>query len=178
MPLIDPATVNNPTAGQPATAAWGDAVRDAAVYLGTGKPHCRVYNNANFSVGSSATWTSITFNTERFDVGAMHSTASNQSRIVVPTGEGGKYLIGGSLAFATNATGRRLMRILLNGTTVICQAELPLSSSESGGNLTTIYNLAAADYVELQAYQSSGGALNVIAGTNYSPEFWAMWMAT
>ena len=38
--------------------------------------------------------------------------------------------------------------------------------------VTTIYQLTAGDYVEVRAYQNSGGALNVNSTANYSPEFW------
>jgi hypothetical protein len=37
--------------------------------------------------------------------------------------------------------------------------------------VTTVYDLAAGDYLEVFAYQDSGGALNVQTNANYSPEF-------
>jgi hypothetical protein len=176
VPYVDPQTVNNPTAGQPATAAWGDAVRDATLYLATNKPHTRVYNNAAFTHNSTGNWVSITFNSETFDVGSCHSTVTNTSRLTVPTGEGGHYMIGGHATFDTNVTGRRMLRLYLNGTTVISQVELGVNGGEAGGALSSYYALAAADYVELQAFQSSGGNLNIIATP--TPTFWWKWDAT
>ena len=38
-------------------------------------------------------------------------------------------------------------------------------------SISTEYSLAVNDYVELVVYQSSGGALDVNAAANYSPEF-------
>ena len=37
------------------------------------------------------------------------------------------------------------------------------------------YDLAVGDYVELLAYQTSGGALNAIAVGNYAPSLSMMW---
>ena len=37
--------------------------------------------------------------------------------------------------------------------------------------IDTDWDMSATDYVELLAYQTSGGALNVVNGGNYSPEF-------
>lgn len=178
MGFVDPQTVNNPTAGQPATAAWGDAVRDAAVYLGTGKPHARVYNTATQTL-TTATNTVVTFDSERYDVGSCHSTSSNTSRLTVPSGEGGVYTIGASIGFAANATGERIVDILLNGTTIIARIRHPAgAASQIDMTITTEYTLAAGDYVEVQLYQNSGGNLNTVAGGDYSPEFWWRWVST
>jgi hypothetical protein len=35
----------------------------------------------------------------------------------------------------------------------------------------TEYNLATSDYVEVLVYQNSGGALNVVYATQYTPAF-------
>ena len=50
----------------------------------------RVHNSANISV-SDSTWTSMTFDSERYDTDSIHSTASNTSRLTCVTA--GKYLI-------------------------------------------------------------------------------------
>ncbi len=123
MPFVDPQTIDNPTAGQPATAAWGDAVRNAAVYLVSGKPRARVYNSIAFAV-TTATQTPVTFDSERYDTGACHSTVSQQSRLVVPASEGGTYAMGGSIAWAGNAAGVRELSIRVNGLNYIAAASL------------------------------------------------------
>lgn len=177
MPLIDPQTVNNPTAGAIAPASWGDAVRDGIVYLGTNKPRCRVYNSANISL-TTATTTALTFNSERYDVGGCHSTSSNTSRLTVPTGEAGVYTIGGAVEFASNTTGERILAIRLNGTTDLARQRVDSAGGQVALTVFTDYALVAADYVELTAYQSSGGALNVLATGNFSPESWMRWVST
>lgn len=48
----------------------------------------------------------------------------------------------------------------------------PSAAAVTAQNPGTDYRLTAGDYVEVIVFQSSGGALNVEAATNYSPEFW------
>lgn len=154
--------------------------RDNVKWLGTDKPRCRVRNTANISHTSSGNYQALTFNSERVDVGSMHDTSSNTSRLTVPSGGGGFYAIGGMIEFAADATGRRGIQIRLNGTTVIAREE---SNNVGASNATvmqisTVYQLADGDYVELMGLQASGGSLNMLATGNYSPEFYAHWLAT
>ena len=63
-------------------------VRDNIAWMATDSPSCNVYNNANISI-ATGTNTALTFNSERYDNAAMHSTSSNTQRITAPTGGGG-----------------------------------------------------------------------------------------
>lgn len=154
-------------------------VRDNSKWLGTDKPHARVRNTANISHTSSGSYQALTFNSERVDVGAMHDTSSNTGRLTVPTGGGGFYAIGGCIEFASNATGKRGIAVRLNGSTIIAQHESDnIGASDHALAISTVYQLAAGDYVELMGKQSSGGSLNMLATSAYSPEFYAHWLAT
>ena len=155
-------------------------VRDNTKWLGTDKPHARVRNSANISHTSSGSYQALTFNSERVDVGAMHDTVTNTSRLTVPSGGAGLFLIGGCIEFAANATGLRGVQIRLNGSTIIAIQEAPSVGAGSAHPIavTTAYQLADGDYLELMGKQSSGGSLNMLATTNYSPEFWAVWQST
>lgn len=83
----------------------------------------------------------------------------------------GKYQITGHIQWPTNATGIRNLDIILNGATVIADVTTIGNATNTVDQLvTTLYDLAANDYVELRALQTSGGALNVNSVTNYSPE--------
>jgi hypothetical protein len=178
--FVDPNTIQNAAAGQPLQSARLDADRDALMYLATNHAHARVYNIGSISI-PDVTWTSLTFNSERVDISAMHSTSSNTGRLTVPSGEGGWYDLGGHAQFTTSAGGvARMIRIRLNGTTLLASAPGgPISASFNAYcTVTTKYLLAAGDYVELQVFQNSGGALNCITAANESPEFFAEWSAT
>lgn len=150
-------------------------VKAAAAIVLTKLAHygARVYNSANISI-LNATNTILTFDSERYDTDAIHSTASNTGRLTIPSGGTGKYLIVGMAEFASNATGYRNLFIRLNGATIIANHIWlpPTGASETAPSMiTTIYSLVATDYVELMAYQSSGGALNILATSQFSPEF-------
>lgn len=133
-------------------------------------PQARVYNNAALTL-TTGTVATLTFNTERFDSGSLHSTSSNTGRLTAPVT--GLYMAGAHVSFASNATGIRLLRVRLNGSTVIGTQLMPAVSGDSTVvSVSTLYQLTAGDYVEAQAYQTSGGNLNVEASGNFSPEFW------
>ena len=168
-----------PTTGTDITiSGFGTPVRDSLLWVATDAGACRVYNSAAQSIPNT-TLTAITFDSERFDVGGCHSTSSNTSRITVPTNHGGKWVIGGSVEFASNVTGYRQCEIRLNGTTIIAsQMAGAINGTVTRLSVAAEYALAAGDYVELMVAQTSGGALNVQSTGNLSPEFWAYWVRT
>lgn len=177
MAFTTPATA---VAGTALTAAWLNTyVRDNLAWMATDSPACRAYNNANISIGNSSD-TAVTMNSERFDNAAMHSTSSNTSRITVPTGGGGKYLMGSLMEFAANATGERGNHLRVNATTFVSKQV----QTNSGGIInwtssnTSVYALSAADYIECYVFQNSGGNLNLAASGNWSPEVWMFWIRT
>lgn len=153
-----------------------DAIASDLFNLGglTGHIGARAYNSANLSIPHN-TSTNLTFNSERYDTdpnGEIHSTASNTGRLTCRTA--GKYLLAATVAFDANATGVRSISLLLNGASFIAQVQLPSAGSTFATSLSiaTLYDLAAGDYVEVAAFQTSGGALNVLVGsTPFSPEF-------
>lgn len=124
----------------------------------------RVYLASNQSL-SDSTYISIGFASEDFDTNTLHSTSVNNSRITIKTT--GKYIITGCVGFASNATGKRIVRIIKNGATVLQYAG---QDAQSSGNtdisIAVIASLTATDYVEIQGYQSSGGSLDAIAGND------------
>jgi hypothetical protein len=141
------------------------------------QPAARAYNSANLAL-LAATWTTLTLNSERFDTDAVHSTVSNTSRLTVPSGGAGLYSIGACVEFDTSAIGVGVdigIRILLNGTTVLAETYHAgsFAAVDNVLNLSTLYALNVADYVEVQAYTTQ--ACNVNASGNYSPEFWMNW---
>lgn len=115
---------------------------------------------------SNVTITSISFDgTDILDTNGFHNPASNNTRMTIPTGYGGNYLIQASLEFASNTTGGREIYIRKNGST-----DLQVIQTDAEGSLNmTIsgtFPLVAGDYVEIRAYQSSGGSLDVWASNS------------
>jgi hypothetical protein len=128
----------------------------------------RVYNSGALTI-TTATTTTLTFDSERFDLGGLHSTSSNTARLTAPVD--GVYAIFGHIRWDNNATGVRELIVRLNGATIIAAEKDDAAGEAMGQSLATLYQLAAGDYVELRARQTSGGNLNVTATGNYSPEF-------
>jgi len=130
----------------------------------------RVYHNVAQTL-ANATLTTLAFNSERFDTDGMHDNVTNNSRLTCKTA--GKYQITGQVRFAANATGVRAAYIRLNGVTYIAVSGRPSASAVNINDIvvTTLYDLAINDYVEILVYQNSGATLDVVADGNYSPEF-------
>ena len=138
-------------------------------------PAVRVYSNVAFDPTPTA-WDSIDFTTERFDTDGMWALGS-PSRLTVPAGGDGLYLIGGNFELG-NVGGAGIhhagIRILLDGATVMAQATDDLYRSENNAlSVSCLYSLVAGNFVELQVYTTND--VNVLASSNYSPEFWAIW---
>lgn len=117
-----------------------------------------------------ATWAGVTFDTEEVDIGTMHSTSADTHKFTIPTGMGGFYLIDAKIGWPANTTGDRLAAITKNaigsGFLVINPTLGSAIASGTGTGAQTVSwagELAAGDWIALNAYQSSGGAL-IIGG--------------
>lgn len=133
----------------------------------------RVYNSANISI-NTATDTILTFDSERWDTDTMHSTVSNSSRITFTTA--GKYFVNCQIAFSANDVGQRVVALVINGTgTRIADIRQFNSGAVNSTRFqaSTIWDFAAAEYVECRVAQDTGGNLDVVASPNQSPEFMA-----
>jgi hypothetical protein len=175
-----------PTAAQADHAATADAattIADGAI--GTAKvgaiPGARVRNTVG--AGTSApdsTLVTLSFDTEDFDVGNLHSSTTNASRLTAPVA--GKYLVMASARWSANTVGRRLLILERNGNFSDQPARDSVSPNMSGAQgpeqtLETVLQLAAGDYVTVIAYQDSGSTLTVQNNGNTGPTFSMDWLA-
>lgn len=124
---------------------------------------CSLTKSGSQSLATS-TATAITFNTESIDTDAFHDNSTNTSRITIPAGKAGKYLLSANIAYAPNATGFRTCRFYKNGSLVQGMYTSSLAGTAQNTVLyyTLIISLAVSDYVELYGTQTSGGNLNVV----------------
>lgn len=129
---------------------------------------------------TSGTWTSIGMDSSTIDNYNGHSNSTNNSRYTVQVA--GKYVVSGTVAFATNATGDRGAKITKNGAVV--QGPYALTSSAStthGISVATAGFIIACnvgDYLELQGYQNSGGALATQISTDQDSFFSVYWISS
>lgn len=160
MAYSDPNSTHNPATNTIAPAAWGDVVRDDLEWLARNKPRCHAQAGGAQSL-SNVTYTTIALGTEAYDVGGCHSTVTNNSRLTVPSGGAGIYLVQALAAWASNSSNTRQCRIVANGLIVLTQDTRTVAGSYVHfSNLSCFANLNDGDYVELQMYQDSGGSLN------------------
>ena len=107
------------------------------------------------------TLTALTFNEELYDTDAFHNNVTNNTRITIPAGLGGKYLVNGTVIYNTNGTGSRLAQLHKNGASVNDGADVIGNASTYVGNtFSCVVSLVATDYLELIVRQTSGGALD------------------
>lgn len=131
----------------------------------------KVYKSASQVIANN-TLTDVTWDSEDFDLGGLHSTSSNTERITVPTGGDGIWLLvaTGSWEGRNAVGGRTAVQIFKNGTTRIGIAEETPDAASGDGNLGTTYSavaivpLVAGDYVNVKVQQNSGGDLDLLGG--------------
>lgn len=107
------------------------------------------------------TFVPVAFNAEDFDTTNSHDIVTNNSRYTI--GRTGKYQFTGAVGFAANASGSRGCYFAKNGAAI---SGTQILGNNNGAGLSTIItartwagNFIAGDYVEIHAYQNSGGAL-------------------
>jgi len=129
----------------------------------------RVYHTAAQAI-PHGTGTVLAFNSERWDNDTIHDTAVFNSRLTCKTP--GKYLAITHIGWARSATGRRELYLYYNGTTVIAAlSDSVVADIEIYQCVSTIYDLALDDFIEVMVYQTSGGPLNVTVLAQYTPIF-------
>lgn len=125
---------------------------------------CGIYlDAANQSIENGA-FTAVNFDGELHDTEGWHSQVDNLNRVTVDVS--GYYHLHAQVRFDADAgaAGHRTIRIRHEGVTILFEfiegaTDEDMVLAVSG----TIY-IAATDYVEVQVYQLSGGALDIIAG--------------
>lgn len=144
--------------GLPA-ADWNAKVRDSLESIAK-PPSVVCYRNTPQLVGSGAVsvvnMTGVAQQTDTFWV------AGSPSRITIPAGLGGTYLVCANPIFDINGTGARYSTIAKNGVSINMTAN-------SGGSaawyvqhtLAVPVILVPGDYLEVQVYHTAGVALNL-----------------
>lgn len=116
------------------------------------QPRVSAYSSATQTLSSASTAV-LTLDVEEYDIGGLHSTASNPSRITIPAGSSGVYdVLGRTAAVVSSGAAGDVVRLYLrkNGTDVI-GAQTAYVSTTVGVPLDVAHTLFldATDYVEL-----------------------------
>lgn len=156
-------TINYVTAGQRNTASDRNNIKDYLDFL-LNPPGCSVYRTVA-GTAVNATWSAgLGMDGEDYDRDGMHDTTTNNSRVVFNTA--GRYRVTARLRFASNATGARGMMTRLNAAGDAATGTLmtyTYVSAVNGQDTVLEQNwsrvFSVGDYIEMFAYQTSGGNL-------------------
>lgn len=148
------------------------ATTKAALSLGgwldlPNQPRCLAYNSGNQTI-STGSVTTLLFDSELMDVGALHSTSSNTGRITIPTGGDGLWLFFAQVEFQSNGTGQRVLKIQRTRSATTTQRGQNTIQADNAG-VTGMQTMAmdaavAGDYYEAIVYQDSTVSLTANAG--------------
>jgi hypothetical protein len=127
---------------------------------GANTPAFKVIRGTSTQSIPNTTYTKIQFNEEDFDTASAYDNSTNY-RFTVPSGQGGKYLIGTQVA-ASHGASVNYLRLYKNGTGI----NNTFNSVGNNGNdnsisQVTILDLVATDYIEVFFYQGSGGSAGI-----------------
>lgn len=124
-----------------------------------------VTNSTNPSIANN-TLTTLAFNTETYDTNAYHDNSTNNSRITIPSGKAGYYLVTAGGQWELNSAGRRELYLHKNGSSIAGNEVTANAAAYPTNALSVPVLLAVGDYLEIKLYQSSGGNLPY-----YGPSF-------
>lgn len=112
---------------------------------------------------ASGTPTAYPFDAESFDTDTFHDTGTNPSRLTIPSGKAGKYLVGGCAGISNlSASATRFFIDLRVNGTLATGSRLQHDGLSTGhdpvGQCSTILDLSVGDYVELFYFHDTGSS--------------------
>lgn len=142
--------------GIPAWASAGSSFVGAAV---SGNPSI-----------PNGVYTATAFTAEDFDTNGYHDNSTNNTRITIPSGKAGYYLITMAAGLPTLAP-TKVQRLYKNGANATWANGSGYNANiniEGNASIQSSYmmNLAVGDYIEQYVYQNSGANANVASWIN------------
>lgn len=138
------------------------------------KHYSRAYSSVVVNVPNAAA-TPIPFNQTRVQNGGLHSNSAQNTRFTIF--RAGLYYISAHVQWPAVVAGYRQLQIQLNGAIVLASLtddSLAAAPNIIDQSLSTGMYLSVADYIEIIAFQNSGGAINIPVAAQYSPEAFIM----
>ena len=127
----------------------------------TNHEQTRATMTANQSLPNNS-FENVLFNDEDFDDGGRHNPVTANDRITLPAGD---WELIGQIAFAASATGKREVELWEENTIRVATAK---QDAPATGEMTLTVNsgpirLTGTTWFRLKAFQTSGGALDIVA---------------
>lgn len=162
-PLL-PAPVTLAPSAVLTSAVWASQVTNTVNWI-LSKTMATLTRGSSQSFATSGTAAAISWDTVASDAYNGYN-AANPTQWTCPAGYGGTYLVIASVVWSPNSTGQRRLYIARNGSALSYAGQNTCNAV--GGSLNTyqqvtaLITLAAGDYIEAWAMQSSGGALSTM----------------
>jgi len=153
------------------------AVTFSSLVSAVAQPRCLVYSTVAQSFAANA-FTAVSFTAEEYDVGGLHSTAANPSRITIPAGSSGLYLFGTLVRFSTGGAGdQAFVRMIKNSTTEFSAG--PALARASSASITLQYQVPAVvdggDFFEVEVFPTTSTGSMAAAGVRrIASDFWCV----
>ncbi len=109
---------------------------------------------------ANATNLLVAFDQEYFDTNTFHDNSTNNSRITIPSSYGGKYLIAANISTSAWNNDSRVS-IFKNGNPIAVSFLRWNAPDLTSANVYFIADLAVADYLQINMFQSSGSSQTV-----------------
>lgn len=134
-------------------------------FVSATQPSCGIGMSSSFTA-ANGTYYTVAFGGEQWDTHGFHDNTTNNSRITIPTGLGGRYLMTYLIKWAGSATGWRRLYLTKDGVDAPVENFEVISDGDAGAafgvdlkNLSLIVSLTAGSYYEIKVAQGSGGDL-------------------
>ena len=131
-------------------------------------PAFRARLSADFVHNVNNTFLKVPFATEDYDTNSAYDSTTNY-RFTVPSGQAGKYFINSSLRATYNCALN--IAIYKNGSLTYVADAGTNGSATVSPQITTTMNLSVNDYIEIYAFQQSGGSLTFDNNSGVYPWF-------
>ena len=134
---------------------------------------CRLRKSTNTTLTGGAV-DKISFDTEDFDTDGFHEGVTNPTRLTIPSGQGGIYMVGAQGYFSVGGA-RNIITIRKNNNSALDVASVEATGTGTGHTprlaTSTLVALVATDYLEMAVFADSSRNLDAIAFS--SPVLWA-----
>lgn len=148
-------TIHNPAVGTAPPAAWGDQIRTNLEFLYS-PPMVKLRPDATTQSLSNSTLTPLEYGgTIEWDT---DSFKTSDTVLTVPSGLGGKYLIGAGY-LADSGAGFKSLSLTVDGTRV-ADISFDGGPNTNRAQVWITEDLAAGQTVEVEGFQATGGAAN------------------
>lgn len=153
-------------------ATFNGSMTFSTLVFAPNQPTCWVFHATTQSIPDQAE-TAVTFNSEDKDNASIHSTSATPTRLTVPAGSSGTYIVHGRVSFAASAAASNIFRIALkkNASSYVEVVQQVVTGGVGAGPTIAVAGQTFLDgtgYMELYAYQQqigSTGALNIGSAT-------------